>query len=84
VLVKIVAVLANFFFPGAGYLLAVPHKRVQGGLWLLGAVGLTWVEQVGIGMGHPAFWPMFVSVFAMNTAFAVDTWNELSKAELAR
>jgi len=78
---KIAATLGNFFFPGSGYLLAVPHKRNHGVLFLLGAVGLTYVEQVAVGFGHPAFWPMFVSVFLMNTAFAYDVWQEVSQLE---
>lgn len=77
------AVLANFFFPGLGYLLAVPHKRVQGVGWLLGAFGLTYVEQVALGPDHPAFLPMFVTVFVLNTAFAYDAWVEVGEREVA-
>jgi len=78
---KWIAVLANFFFPGAGYLIAVPHKRLQGAVWLVGAFGLTYVEQVAIGQEHPAFLPMFVTVFVLNTAFAFDVFQEVSKLE---
>lgn len=78
---KIAAVIANFFFPGAGYLIAVPHKRVQGAIWLLGAFGLTYVEQFAIGSEHPAFLPMFATVFVLNTAFAYDVWQEASMLE---
>ena len=78
---KWAAVLTNFFLPGLGYLIAVPHKRLHGGLFLLGAIGLSYVEQVAVGMEHPAFWPMFVSVFVMNTAFAYDAYQEVSKLE---
>lgn len=78
---KWIAVAANFFFPGAGYLIAVPHKRAHGVLWLLGAIGLTYVEQVAIGQGHPAFWPMFVTVFVLNTAFAYDVYQEATLLE---
>lgn len=77
------AVLANFFFPGLGYLMAVPHKRAQGAVWLLGAIGLTYVEQVAIGPDHPAFLPMFVTVFVLNTAFAYDAWVETAALEAA-
>jgi len=77
-MIKWVAALGNFFFPGLGYLVAVPHKRAHGVLFLLGAFGLTYVEQVAVGPGHPAFWPMFVSVFVMNAAFAYDAWQEVS------
>jgi len=78
---KYAATMANFFLPGAGYLMAVPHKRAQGTAWLVGAFGLTYVEQVAIGMGHPAFWPMFVTVFVLNTAFAYDVFQEVSLLE---
>ena len=78
---KIAAVLANFFFPGAGYLIAVPHKRVQGAIWLIGAFGLTYVEQIAIGSEHPAFAPMFVTVLVLNTAFAYDVWQEATLLE---
>jgi hypothetical protein len=74
------AAVANFFFPGAGYLL-VGTKRVLAVLWLAGAVGLTWVE-FGIREPEPTLWAiMFVSVFAINTAFAVDVYRT---AKLAR
>lgn len=78
---KWIAVLANFFFPGSGYLIAVPHKRVQGAVWLLGAFGLTYVEQIAIGSEHHAFLPMFVTVFVLNTAFAFDAYQEVSALE---
>jgi len=75
-----VAALANFFFPGAGYLL-VGTKRALAVLWLAGAVGLTWVE-FGIREPEPTLWAiMFVSVFAINTAFAIDVYRT---AQLAR
>ncbi len=77
---KWIAALANFFLPGLGYLIAVPHKRLLGGGWLIGAIGLSYVEQVALGPEHPAFWPMFISVFVMNTAFAVDAWKEARSA----
>lgn len=80
---KYAAALANFFFPGLGYLIAVPHKRPQGGVWLLGAIGLTYVEQVAIGPDHAAFLPMFVTVLVLNTAFAIDGYQEASKLEAA-
>lgn len=71
-----IAALTNFFFPGLGYLIAVPHKRAQGAVWLLGAIGLTYVEQIAIGPEHAAFWPMFVTVFVLNAAFAWDGFQE--------
>ena len=70
----IVAALANFFFPGAGYLLT-GTKRALAVLWLIGAVGLTWVE-FGIQESEPTLWAiMFASVFVINTAFAVDVYR---------
>lgn len=78
---KWLATLGNFFFPGSGYLLAVPHKRLHGGLWLLAGIGFTYVEQVALGPDHPAFWPLFVSVFALNTAFAYDVYQEVTLLE---
>ena len=62
---KWIAALTNFFLPGLGYLIAVPSKRLLGIPFLLGALGLSYVEQVAVGPEHPAFWPMFVSVFVM-------------------
>lgn len=73
---KWVCILANFFLPGLGYLIGVPEKRAYGVLWLLGVIGLTYVEQgCGLQQALPtAYWVMFASVFAMNTAFAIDTF----------
>jgi len=74
----IVAFLLNFFFPGAGYLYIGRRKLLALG-WLLGAVGLTFVE-FGIKGAAPAYyWPMFVSVLVMNTSFAIDAWSEAKK-----
>ncbi len=78
---KWIAALTNFFLPGLGYLIAVPHKRPLGVAWLAGAFGLSYVEQVALGSTHPAFWPMFVSVFIMNIAFAVDGYMEAARLE---
>ena len=78
---KWIAALTNFFLPGLGYLIAVPSKRLLGIPFLLGAIGLSYVEQVAVGPEHPAFWPMFVSVFVMNTAFAIDGYREAAALE---
>ena len=78
---KWVAVFLSFAFAGAGYVLAVPHRRIQGVLWTLAAIGFTYVEQIAVGPEHPAFWPMFVSVFILNTAFAWDTYQEITALE---
>ncbi|MCB9675163.1 MAG: hypothetical protein H6737_08600 [Alphaproteobacteria bacterium] len=78
---KWLAVAGNFFFPGLGYLIAVPHKRAHGVLWLIAAIGFTYVEQVALGPDHAAFWPMFASVFVLNTAFANDAYQEVGLLE---
>lgn len=75
---KWAAVIANFFFPGLGYIIAVPRKRLHGVLWLAGAFGLTYVEQVAIGPQGAGFAVMFGSVLVMNTAFAYDVYQEVT------
>jgi hypothetical protein len=73
---KWICVLLNFFFPGLGYLVGVPEKRAYAWLWMLGAAGLTYVEQ-GSGLAEAlptTFHAFFASVFVLNTAFAVDTY----------
>ncbi|MCA9713576.1 MAG: hypothetical protein H6713_07145 [Myxococcales bacterium] len=77
---KWTATLANFFLPGLGYIIA-GQRRVIGVAWLLGAIGLTYVE-FGIQQPLPQlYWVMFASVFVMNTAFAIDVFREVSRAE---
>ena len=75
---RIIATLLNFFFPGAGYLLAAKTqaKRVLGVPWLLGIIGLTYVELSLQALDPSLYWTMFASVFVMNTAFAIDAWIE--------
>ena len=69
-----IATLLNFFFPGAGYLL-LGHKVPLALAWLVGVIGLTYVE-FGIQTAAPAYyWPMFAAVFLMNTAFAADAYQ---------
>lgn len=68
---------ANFFFPGAGYLLA-GIKRGLAVLWLVGVIGLTYVE-FGIRESEPTLYAiMFASVLIMNTAFAVDVFRAVT------
>lgn len=68
------ATALNFFFPGAGYL-ALGHKVPLALAWLLGVIGLTYVE-FGIQTAAPSDdWPMFAAVFVMNTAFAIDAFR---------
>ena len=69
-----IATALNFFFPGLGYLV-LGHKAVLGVMWLLGVIGLTTVE-TSIKTAAPDYYlPMFVSVFVMNTAFAIDAFQ---------
>jgi hypothetical protein len=50
--------------------------------FIIGLVGLTWVE-FGIKEAAPSFYmPMFISVLVMNTGFAIDAWL-LGKEEAA-
>jgi len=67
--------LLNFFFMGVGYI--YNGQRVMlGALFTAGAIGLTYVE-LSIQEIVPAiFWIMFVSVLVVNTAFAIDGYNE--------
>lgn len=69
--------VANFFFPGLGYLLA-GIKRGLAVLWLVGVIGLTYVE-FGIREPEPTLYTiMFVSVLLMNVAFAIDVYRAVS------
>ena len=70
----VVAAVANFFLPGAGYLIA-GVKRGIAVLWLIGVIGLTYVE-FGIREPEPTLWGiMFASVLLMNVAFAIDVYR---------
>jgi len=74
----IVPAAANWFLPGLGYLI-LGVKIPLAIAWLVALVGLTYVE-FGIKVAAPEYYlPMFVSVLVMNTAFAVDAWNEAKK-----
>lgn len=66
-----IATIANFFFPGLGYIIA-GHKRLLGVGWLLGVIGLTYVEFAIQKPLPTVYWIMFASVFLMNTMFAID------------
>lgn len=78
------ATLLNFFFPGAGYLL-LGMKVPLAIAWLVGVLGLTYVE-FGIQTAAAQYYlPMFVSVLIMNTAFAADVFQEgKARAGVAR
>ena len=74
------AALANFFLPGAGYLIA-GIKRDIAFLWLAAAITLTVVE-FGIRESEPTlYWVMFAAVFVMNTGFAIDVYRLSSSGE---
>jgi hypothetical protein len=73
----LIAAALNFFFPGAGYLYS-GHRKLLGLGWLIGAVGLTYVEFGIKGAAPTYYWPMFAAVFLMNTCFAIDAWRETS------
>ncbi len=70
-----IATVLNFFFPGAGYLVNGRRKLLGAG-FLIGVLGLTYVELTLQTAYPPLYWPMFVSVFLMNTCFAVDAFRE--------
>ena len=75
-----IATVLNFFFAGAGYLV-LGEKMLLGVMWTLGALGLTYVE-LSIQEAAPSYyWPMFASVFLINTAFAIDA-HRLGKEKL--
>lgn len=75
-----IAAIANFFFPGAGYLYA-GIKRDIAVLWLGGVIALTYVE-FGIRESEPTlYWIMFAAVFAMNVAFAIDVHREVTSRD---
>ena len=76
-----VGTIANWFFPGLGYLIAGPaHKRMVGLPMFIAMCVLTYVELGVQTAAPPLYWPMFGAVLLFNTAFAVDTWRELGVA----
>lgn len=69
-----IATIANFFLPGAGYLI-LGVKRGLALLWLAGVIALTVVE-FGIRESEPTLYGvMFAAVLVMNTAFAIDAYQ---------
>ena len=68
------ATFLNFFFPGLGYL-SLGHNVVRSVLWLIGVLGLTYVEQMLSPLSPSLYWTMFGSVLIMNTAFAIDAYT---------
>ena len=77
------AAIANFFLPGAGYLIG-GTKRALAVLWLIGVIGLTYVE-FGIRESEPTLYAiMFASVLIINVAFAIDAYREVKAAGAER
>ena len=69
-----IAAVANFFLPGLGYLIAGVKQGIAV-LWLIGVIGLTYVE-FGIRDPEPTLYNiMFASVLVMNLAFAIDVYQ---------
>ena len=79
---KWIGAIANFFFAGLGYVIfGSGTRRLLGVAWTLGAIGLTYVE-LSVQTAAPAlYWPMFASVFLMNTAFAIDGYRTFAAEE---
>ena len=76
------ATLANFFFPGLGYLV-LGDRLPLAVAWLIGVIGLTYVETGLKPLDGSLYAVMFASVFVMNTAFAVDAFR-VGKAKLGQ
>jgi len=85
---KWLAIFLNFAFSGAGYLL-YKHKIPQALMWTIGAILLTYVEQIHkfpdgktlIEHDSTAFYVLFATVFIINTAFAIDMYQVASEKE---
>ncbi len=70
---RILATAFNWFLPGLGYII-LGERILQSVFFIIGLVGLTWVE---FGIKEAAadyYMPMFISVLVMNTGFAIDAW----------
>ena len=80
---RIIGTILNFFLPGAGYLVASPDpkKKLLGIPFLIGVIGLTYVELSIKPLDEQLYWIMFASVFIMNIAFAIDVFREASPAD---
>ena len=78
---KWIATTANFFFPGLGNIIS-GHQRCLGVGWLLGFIGLTYVE-LSLQEPMPAlYWTMFASVLLINSMFAINLFQALSAKEV--
>ncbi len=82
----------NFFVPGAGYMYNGKKPLYVTVPMIAGVVGLTYLEQFhdfGDGMtlkdyDSTAFGIMFAAVFVMNTAMAIDAYQEAGAINRAR
>jgi hypothetical protein len=85
---KWLAVILNFAFSGAGYLV-YKHKIPQALMWTIGALLLTYVEQVHtfadgttlVAHDPTLFKVLFATVFLINTAFAIDVYQVATEKE---
>lgn len=75
-----IAAIANFFLPGLGYLIGGVRGTIAI-LWLVGVIGLTYVEFQVQGLDQQLFLIMFGAVFVMNVAFAVDAYRAVRSAQ---
>ena len=67
--------ILNFFFMGPGTFYN-GRRKVVGALLTVGALGLTFAE-LQLQTAAPSVFPIvFVSVFVINTALAIDGYNE--------
>lgn len=70
---RVLATALNWFLPGLGYII-LGERILQSVFFIVGLVGLTWVE-FGIKEAAAEYYmPMFISVLVMNTGFAIDAW----------
>ena len=76
----IVAGILNFFLLGAGYIYT--GKRVVTGIFLtLGAILLTYLEQVMLDSGSDEFMVTFAAVFLLAVGTTYDVVNEIKSEQ---
>lgn len=69
-----IATVLNFFLPGAGYLV-LGDRPALAIAWLIGVIGLTYVEFSIQAVAPTSYMVMFASVLLMNAAFAADAYR---------
>jgi hypothetical protein len=80
---KWISAILNFFFMGLGYLYN-GKRKLLGALLTIGAIGLTYVEQIHAfpsgdklqALDSKAFGIMALCVFVINTGLAMDGYKE--------